>query len=86
MIESGVADYVVTSFFGVAAPAGTPPALVDKINRALNQVVTSSDMQASLRRLGAAANPGTPHEFATFIAAERQKWTTVATTAGIKID
>jgi tripartite-type tricarboxylate transporter receptor subunit TctC len=86
MIESGVAGYVATSFFGVAAPAGTPPVLVDQLNRALNQVVTSSEMQTSLSRLGAAASTGTPQEFAAFIATERQKWTTVAVTAGVRID
>jgi tripartite-type tricarboxylate transporter receptor subunit TctC len=86
MIESGVADYVATSFFGVAAPAGTPTAIVAKLNGAINQVLTSNEVQASLARLGAAPSAGTPLEFATFIAAERQKWTAVAASAGIKID
>jgi tripartite-type tricarboxylate transporter receptor subunit TctC len=86
MIESGVADYVATSFFGVAAPAGTPTAIVAKLNGAIYQALTSNEVQASLARIGAAASAGTPLEFATFIAAERQKWAAVATSAGIKID
>jgi tripartite-type tricarboxylate transporter receptor subunit TctC len=86
MLESGVADYVATSFFGVAAPAGTPPAIVAKLNGAIKQALTSSEMQPSLARLGAAPSAGTPQEFATFIAAERQKWTAVATSAAITID
>jgi len=86
MIESGVADYVATSFFGVAAPAGTPSVLVDKLNEALKRVITSREMQAGLSRLGAAASTGTPQQFGAFIAAERQKWATVATRAGIGTD
>jgi len=86
MIESGIADYVATSFFGVAVPAGTPGPIVAKLNGAINQALTSSEVQASLTKFGAVASAGTPLEFATFIAAERQKWTAVAASAGIKID
>jgi tripartite-type tricarboxylate transporter receptor subunit TctC len=86
MIESGVTDYVATSFFGVAAPAGTPTTIVAKLNSAINQALTSNEVQASLAKFGAAASAGTPLEFTTFIAAERQKWTAVAASAGIKID
>jgi tripartite-type tricarboxylate transporter receptor subunit TctC len=86
MVESGVADYIATSFFGVAAPASTPKPIVAKLNNAINQALASSEMQASLARFGAAASTGTPLEFATFIATERQKWAAVAALAGIKID
>jgi tripartite-type tricarboxylate transporter receptor subunit TctC len=86
MRESGVANYVVTSFFGVVAPAGTPANIVNKLNTAINEALRSSEMQASLAKLGAEASPETPQQFAAFIAAETQKWTMVATTAGIKID
>jgi tripartite-type tricarboxylate transporter receptor subunit TctC len=86
MSESGVANYVVTSFFGVVAPTGTPSNIVNKLNVAINEALRSSEMQVSLAKLGVEASPQTPQEFAAFIAAETQKWTTVATTAGIKID
>ena len=86
MIESGVADYVATSFFGVAAPAGTPMPIVAKLNSAINQTLASGEVQASLAKFGAAASAGTPLDFTTFIATERQKWTAVGASAGIKID
>jgi tripartite-type tricarboxylate transporter receptor subunit TctC len=86
MSESGITGYVVTSFFGVVAPAGTPPGTVDKLNMAINQGLKSREMDASLAKLGARPSPGSAQEFAAFIAAERQKWTTVTTAAGIRID
>jgi tripartite-type tricarboxylate transporter receptor subunit TctC len=86
MLESGVADYVAVSFFGVMAPARTPKAIVDKLNVTINQSLSSSDVQTSLAKFGAHASPDTPQAFAAFIAAEAQKWATVATTAAIRID
>jgi tripartite-type tricarboxylate transporter receptor subunit TctC len=84
MLESGVADYVAVSFFGVMAPARTSKAIVDKLNFTINQILGSSDVQIGLAKFGAQASPDSPHAFATFIAAETQKWAKVATTAGIK--
>jgi tripartite-type tricarboxylate transporter receptor subunit TctC len=86
MLESGVADYVAVSFFGVMAPARTPKAIVEKLNFTINQSLSSSDVQTSLAKFGAHATPDTPQAFAAFIAAEAQKWAAVATTAAIKID
>jgi tripartite-type tricarboxylate transporter receptor subunit TctC len=86
MIESGVADYVAASFFGLVAPARTPAAIVGKVNAAINQSLSSNEVQTSLAKFGAHASPDTPQAFAAFIAAEAQKWTAVATTAAIKID
>jgi tripartite-type tricarboxylate transporter receptor subunit TctC len=86
MLESGVADYVAVSFFGVMAPARTPKVIVDKLNVTINQALGSSDVQANLAKFGAQASPDTPHAFAAFIAAETQRWRTVATTAAINMD
>jgi tripartite-type tricarboxylate transporter receptor subunit TctC len=86
MIESGVDDYEAASFFGVVAPAGTPTAIVNKLNLTINQGLSSNEVQSSLAKFGAYASAGTPQAFAAFIAAETQKWTTVAATAGMRID
>jgi tripartite-type tricarboxylate transporter receptor subunit TctC len=86
MLESGVADYVAVSFFGVVAPSRTSKSIVDKLNFTINQGLSVSDVQTSLARFGAHASPETPQAFAAFIATETQKWTAVARTAGIKID
>jgi tripartite-type tricarboxylate transporter receptor subunit TctC len=86
LVECGVSGYVVTSFFGVAAPAGTPAPIIDLLNSTINQGLTTTEMKTALARLGAAAGAGTPEEFAIFIAAERQKWASVARSAGIRAD
>jgi tripartite-type tricarboxylate transporter receptor subunit TctC len=86
MIEAGVADYVVTSFFGVVAPAGTPANIIAKLSTAINDSLKSEALRASLKKLGAEATIETPDAFAAFIAAELQKWTAIANMAGIKVD
>jgi tripartite-type tricarboxylate transporter receptor subunit TctC len=86
MIEGGLVDYVVTSFFGVAAPAGTPPGVIEQLNTAINQGLRLPDVQASLRKLGVRPAGGAPGEFEEFVAAEMQKWSTVVRAAGFKVD
>jgi tripartite-type tricarboxylate transporter receptor subunit TctC len=58
--ESGVPGYVVTSFFGVVAPAGTPVDVITKLNTAINTGLRSSETQMILGKIGAQASPGTP--------------------------
>jgi tripartite-type tricarboxylate transporter receptor subunit TctC len=74
MIEAGVPDYEVTTFNGVVAPAGTPAAIVAKLNAAINAGLQTPDMQNRLQKLGAISRPNTPPAFAAFIAAEHAKW------------
>jgi tripartite-type tricarboxylate transporter receptor subunit TctC len=73
MIEGGLSDYIVTSFFGVAAPAGTPPHVVEQLNSAINQILRSPDVQAGLLKLGVRPAGGTPWEFEAFVKTEMQK-------------
>jgi tripartite-type tricarboxylate transporter receptor subunit TctC len=86
MIESGVPDYVVLTYTGVVAPAGTPAAIVDKLNGAINESLAAPDVAAAFARLGAEVRPATPQDFAAFLAAETKKWTEVAKAANIKIE
>jgi tripartite-type tricarboxylate transporter receptor subunit TctC len=86
MIESGVDGFVVSSFQGVVAPAGTPPAVVAKLNAAVNASVEAPEMRTHLARLGATAATGTPQEFAAFFAAETRKWEAVVKSARVSVD
>src|SRR5262245_9669627 len=86
MIEAGVPDYVVTSFFGVVAPAGTPAPIVARLNAVINDSLGTEALRASLAKLGAEPTVGTPESFAALIAAETRKWTAIADAAHIKID
>jgi tripartite-type tricarboxylate transporter receptor subunit TctC len=86
MIEAGVPDYEVTTFNGVAAPAGTPPAIVVRLNIAINEGLVAPGMQETITKLGAVAAPASAADFALFIRAQERKWEAVAKAANIRID
>ena len=86
MIEAGVPGYEVTTFNGVAAPAGTPDAIVARLNAAINEGLVAPEMQETIAKLGAVAVPGSAADFAAFIAGEERKWAAVAKAANIRID
>jgi len=86
MIESGVPGYVVLTYTGVVAPAGTPPDVVQKLNAAVNAALQTPEGAAALRRIGAENVPGSPAEFGVFLAAERDKWREVVRRSGLKIE
>ena len=86
LIESGVPDFVADSWIGIMAPAGTPAAIVDKLNAAINAGLKSPTLQARIRQLGAETRSGTPQEFAAFIKAEDPKWTAMAKLSGLKAE
>jgi tripartite-type tricarboxylate transporter receptor subunit TctC len=83
MIESGVAGFMVTSFEGVVAPAGTSPAIVARLNAAINESVASAELQARFAQLGIQPNTGSPQAFAAFFAAENRKWAAIVADARI---
>jgi tripartite-type tricarboxylate transporter receptor subunit TctC len=86
MAESGIADYVTTFWTGVVAPAGTPAAIVYKLNAAINAGLSSPEIKETLAKVGAESRPGSPQDFAAFIAAETKKWSAIAKTAGISAE
>jgi tripartite-type tricarboxylate transporter receptor subunit TctC len=86
MIESGVPDYVVLTYIGVVAPAGTPSSIIGKLSAAINASLTAPEVMAAFAKLGAEVRPDSPQAFAAFLAAETQKWAAVAKAANIKID
>jgi tripartite-type tricarboxylate transporter receptor subunit TctC len=86
MIESGVPDYVVSTYIGVVAPAGTSAANIEKLNVAINDSLTSPEATAAFAKLGAEIKPGSPQDLAAFLAAETQKWMQVAKAANIKLE
>ena len=84
MIESGVPDFIASSWAGILVPAGTPADIVAKLNTEVNAAVKSPAMQARLKQFAADAKPGTPQDFAAFIAAERPKWAAMAKLSNLK--
>jgi tripartite-type tricarboxylate transporter receptor subunit TctC len=86
MIESGIEGFTSHSWTGILVPAGTPAAIVGRLNAAINQGLRSPDMSSSLQRLGAEAKGGSPQDFSAFIAEETQKWGAIVKSSGVKLD
>ncbi|WP_241131944.1 Bug family tripartite tricarboxylate transporter substrate binding protein [Achromobacter xylosoxidans] len=82
MAEAGVPDMVVTAWFGLVAPAGTPAAVIDALYAATRDVVRSPDVAERFRAMGGQAGGDTPAEFAAFIDQERVRWKRIVDAAG----
>ena len=74
--------YVVTGWFGLLAPAKTPPAIVERLNAEINRVLPS--LRERYAELGTELVGGSPAEFRTFIASELDKWARVVKASGAK--
>jgi tripartite-type tricarboxylate transporter receptor subunit TctC len=83
-MELGVPDFIVGTFTAIVAPAGKPPAIVEKLNGAINAALTDAETRTILENLGLTVHPGTTADFSAFLAAEQRKWEDVVTRAGIK--
>jgi tripartite-type tricarboxylate transporter receptor subunit TctC len=84
--ESGVPGYESLSWSGIAVPAGTPRALIDRLNKDLNAVLAAPEMRAKLAEQGADAIGGAPEAFAAHIRAEREKWSRLIRVANIVVN
>lgn len=82
--EAGYKGSALDLWWGVLAPAGTPQAVVDKLNAEINTVIQSSEMKAFFIREGAEPAPMKPEAFAKFIGAEIERWKGVAKAADIR--
>jgi tripartite-type tricarboxylate transporter receptor subunit TctC len=85
-IAESLPGYEAVSWAGIGAPAHTPPAIIDKLNRETNAVLADHKLQAQLATFGAQVMTGSPADFGKFIAAEVDKWAKVIKFANIKAD
>ena len=83
-IGETVPGYEATVWYGIAAPKGTPPEIVEKLNQAVNVVLANPKLQIRLAELGGEPMPMTPAEFGKLVADETEKWAKVVKFAGIK--
>lgn len=84
--ESGVKGYDASGWFGVLVPAGTPPAIVERLNAGIVKGVSTPDARARLAALGGDVATGTPEQFAAHLRAEVEKWGKVIRAIGLKAD
>lgn len=86
LAESGLPDYEATGWTGIVAPAGTPPAVITKLNASIVQAIKSPDIQQAFAKQAAEPVGSTPEEFAAFIRKETDKWGKTIRAAGISAE
>jgi tripartite-type tricarboxylate transporter receptor subunit TctC len=84
--EAGLADFEVTTWYGVLVPAGTPRPVVARLNAELVKAMHAPEMQEKLAAMGTDPLTSTPEEFAAYIKSEIAKWGDVIRKAGVKAD
>ena len=75
--QAGMADFSVQNWQGLIAPRGTAPAIVDRINRETNTILSDPDVRKHLNSLGMVVLGGSAKEFQSFLASEVEKWSSV---------
>lgn len=86
MSEAGLAGIDVVNYFALAAPMGTPPAVIEKLNAALNKVVVLPDVTARFKADAVEAAPGSPALLGHFIEADYRAWRNVVKTQNLRIE
>jgi tripartite-type tricarboxylate transporter receptor subunit TctC len=86
MLEQGYREFPAASWTGVLAPAGTPAAIVGRINAVINAGLAAPEIKASFAKFSAQAKVGSPQDFAVFIAAEVPRWAALVRASGAKME
>jgi tripartite-type tricarboxylate transporter receptor subunit TctC len=84
--EQGLTGYDSTGWFGMVAPAGTPAAIIERLNAEITAALNDNEIKAKMRNLGVEPSPSKPDVFEAYIKSETQKWGRVIKAAGIKIE
>ena len=86
MSEAGFPGYTTINWLAVMARAGTPPAVIDKLNKALNTALADRETIARFAKEGATVLTSTPEKLGTDLAADLVKWAKVVKDAGVKLE
>ena len=84
--EAGLPGYVVTGWFGLLAPAQTPPAIVERLNAEIRKIVNSPEVKEGWAKQGAAPMSMSTDEFAHYLRDDVAKWAQVVKVSGAKVD
>jgi tripartite-type tricarboxylate transporter receptor subunit TctC len=82
--EAGLPGFEATAWYGLLAPAKTPRAIIDKLNRSIVEILRTPQTAEAFLAQGAEAAPGTPEEFGAWIRSEISKWARVVKEAGLR--
>lgn len=86
LAEQGIKGFEAFAWQGLVAPAGTPPAVIAKLNQALLTAMDSTALKARFQTLGLESTPSSPRQMADYAASERVKWANVIKTSGIRVE
>jgi tripartite-type tricarboxylate transporter receptor subunit TctC len=84
--ESGYKDVDVSVWYGLLAPAGTPQAIVTRLNAEINKALKASDVGDKIAEQGGNALGGTPEEFASLLKKDYAKWEPIVKASGAKVE
>jgi tripartite-type tricarboxylate transporter receptor subunit TctC len=85
-VAETVPGYEASAFYGMGVPKGTPPEIIDKLNKEVNAGLADPKIKARLAELGGMLIPGTPAEFGKLVADETDKWAKVIKTGGVALE
>ncbi len=86
MAEAGLPGFDISTWYGLFAPAGTPPAIVAKWNADVTKILNTPEVRSRLIADGAEPSPNTPEQFAQMIASELTKYARIVKISGAKVD
>jgi tripartite-type tricarboxylate transporter receptor subunit TctC len=86
MAEAGMPGFDISTWFGLLAPAGTPPEVIARWNAEVVKALNAPDVREKMLAQGAEPAPTTPAEFAAFIGRERDKYARIVKASGAKVD
>lgn len=84
--EAGLAGFEVTVWYGMLAPGGTPPAILNRLHGEIVKALGQKDIRDRFAALGAEPRHNTPEEFAAFVKADLGKWAAVVKSSGARVD
>jgi tripartite-type tricarboxylate transporter receptor subunit TctC len=82
--ESVLPGFDASLYYGLAAPAGTPRSIIDKLNKALRDALASAEVKRQLTQDGTEITPGTPEDYAAFIDKDEKKWSQLVKASGVE--
>jgi tripartite-type tricarboxylate transporter receptor subunit TctC len=84
MVEAGIPGFEASLHYGLVAPAGTPRAIIERLNKELNAVLATDEVRRRLAVEGGEPVPGAPEEYAADIDREEMRWSKLVATIGLK--